>query len=632
MTERLVVEADLPVVRVDHAAVTDVARDLRSATGELERAGDSAVSAWAGIGRAFEVPGVTDALASALRSVPRRAAALADVGESVASELDAFAEAVATIRRSRKRLLEDIAELHARVLRLDGDGNSDVPPECRELNADLHDQASAARRGWTAAQATLTAALQTAAGWSSLLPGVDAVMSVPSLLVVPVDFAAVVERFTSASFLPLLAELSTGGARAVSAWRRHHRAEWDRHIAAIMSPSDVARWWGGLDAGQRTALVMGASAWIGNLNGVAYSDRGHANQHRLDTLLPKYRSQYSEMSARVGRGEPFTAAERAAYALLAERIAALRAIKATMARGTADAPRTIVSLTLGHPPLAAIAVGNMDTASRVTVDVPGMGNTVAQSMRGWTGGAENLYDAQRKAAQQVGADADVATVAWIGYDTPDMPPSGEVFASAKARAGARNLASFLDGVAGTRGWSGGQHTSVVAHSYGTTTATLATSTTPVSNLTLLASAGVDRSVPDVSAVDVPRGHVWASQATNDYIANVGRGSVETPGVHAGDGQPSTATGTRTQALQFPSQHPLNPVDTAWGARTFSSDAGTIRGTKYYGSDGHSATPATEAIERHDPVTERGYLDKDTSSLRNTAFTSLGYAPNGARNP
>ncbi|KQO63417.1 alpha/beta hydrolase [Curtobacterium sp. Leaf261] len=634
MTERLVVEADLPVVRVDPGAVTDVVRDLRTSTGELQRAGDSASSAWAGIGRAFEVPGVTDALASALQSVPRRAAALADVGESVASALDAFAEAVATLKRSRKRLLEDIAELHARVRRLegDGDGGGDVPPECRELNADLHDQASAARRGWTAAQATLTAALQTAAGGSSLLPGVGAAASVPSLLVAPVDFAAVVERFTSASFLPLLAELSRGGARAVSAWRRHHRAEWDRHIAATMSASDVARWWGGLDADQRTALVMGASGWIGSLNGVAYSDRGRANQHRLDVMLPKYRRQYEVMSARIGVGLPFTAVERAAYALLAERIAALAAIKATLADTRADRPRTVVSLTLGHPPLAAIAVGDLDAASQVTVNVPGMGNTVAQSTRGWVGGAENLWIEEQQAASALHIDDRVAVVAWIGYDTPDMPPSGEVLLSTKARAGATNLSAFLDGVSGTRGWSGGRHVSVVAHSYGTTTATLATSTTPVSNLTLLASAGVDRSIADADAVNVPRGHVWASQASNDYIANVGRGSVENAGVRAGHGQPNVATGTRSQTLKFWSEHPLNPVDDKWGARTFPSDAETINGAEYLGSDGHSATPATDAVDRHQPVTEHGYLDAGTSSVRNAAYTSLGYSPDGKKIP
>lgn len=630
MTERLVVEADLPTVRVDPGAVTDVARDLRTSTGELQRAGNSASSAWAGIGRAFEVPGVTDALASALRSVPRRAASLADVSGSVASELESFADAVATVKRSRKRLLEDIAELHARVRRMDGD--TEVPAECRELNADLHERVSAARRRWTEVQATLTTALQTAAGGSSLLPGVGAAASVPSLLVAPVDFAAVVERFTSASFLPLLAELSTGGARAVSAWRRRHRAEWDRNVAANTSASDIARWWAGLDAGQRTALVMGASGWIGNLNGVAYADRGRANQYRLDTWLPKYREQYEAMTARVGVGVPFTSAERAAYALLAERIAALAAIKATLADTRADRPRTVVSLTLGHPPLAAIAVGDLDAASQVTVNVPGMGNTVAQSTRGWVGGAENLWIEEQQAASALYIDDRVAVVAWIGYDTPDMPPSGEVLLSTKARAGATNLSAFLDGVSGTRGWSGGRHVSVVAHSYGTTTATLATSTTPVSNLTLLASAGVDRSVANADAVNVPRGHVWASQASNDYIANVGRGSVENAGVRAGHGQPNVATGTRSQTLKFWSEHPLNPVDDKWGARTFPSDAETINGAEYLGSDGHSATPATDAVDRHQPVTEHGYLDAGTSSVRNAAYTSLGYSPDGKKIP
>lgn len=198
--------------------------------------------------------------------------------------------------------------------------------------------------------------------------------------------------------------------------------------------------------------------------------------------------------------------------------------------------------------------------------------------------------------------------------------------------GARNLGAFLNGVSASRGWSGGEHLSVVGHSYGTTTATLATARTPVSNLTLLASAGVDTSLPSVSEVDVPRNHVWASQANDDYIANIGRGSLEVRGFERDGLQPSVVTRTRSQTLEFYSQHPLNPADEDWGARTFSADDETIDGTTYVGSDGHAATPATEALQNHESVRERGYLDSGTSPLRNTAYTSLGYTPDGKKIP
>nr|WP_254701106.1 alpha/beta hydrolase [Curtobacterium pusillum] len=315
---------------------------------------------------------------------------------------------------------------------------------------------------------------------------------------------------------------------------------------------------------------------------------------------------------------------------------ALEALNRTLLASTAAAPRTIVSLTLGHPPLAAVAIGDLDTARNITVNVPGMGNTVADSMEGWTGGADNLLGEQRRAAARQGADQNLATIAWMGYDTPDMPPSIDVLSSTKASAGAQNLSRFLSGVSDSRGWDGGSHLSVVAHSYGTTTATLAVAKTPVANLTLLASAGIDPHVPDVHAVDVPRGHVWASQSKKDLIANIGRGAVELPRLGFGGEQPiNTAnpfTSNRTFVLALPSAHTLNPSDPAWGARTFSSNDVNIGGESYVGSDGHGATPATEAALANKSVTAYGYLDVGTSSLRNTAYTSLGYTPAGKKIP
>ncbi|WP_439692619.1 alpha/beta hydrolase [Curtobacterium sp. SP.BCo] len=397
---------------------------------------------------------------------------------------------------------------------------------------------------------------------------------------------------------------------------------------------DVKAWWTGLDADERTALVTGLSTVVGNLGGVLYADRGRANQHTLDTELPPAQARYRELSGKVARNDELTPAERAEYSRLAEVVGSLEALDKTLLAGTASAPRTIVSLTLGHPPLAAVAVGDLDTASNVTVNVPGMGSTVADSMEAWTGGAENLLMEQRNVAARVKADQNVATVAWIGYDSPDMPPSVEVLGSAKAEVGARNLSTFLQDVSGTRGWNSGDHLSVVAHSYGTTTATLAAAKTPVDNLVLLASAGVDPRVPNVQAVDVPTGHVWASQASADFVANIGRGAVEVPRTAFGGDQPLNTgnpfTSTRSLVVSLPSTHPLNPGDGTWGARTFSSDTETIDGRKWRGSDDHGATPATEAAiageSREDG--DRGYLDAGTTPLRNTAYTSLGYTPEG----
>lgn len=632
MADRLISAADLPQIDADAETVSGAARSLREATGDIAHGSSAAELAWSGIGVVLDSPGATDQLPNALDVLDGQTTALTRAGLAVAGALETFTDDLTALKRSRKMLLADIEELRSRAAAKSPDG--DVPAEYEAQNDELHVHAARLATRWQSAQDELARALQrhTAAGpltGPMLATGFSAPPPPPL-----VDFRAVARSFEGAARLPLLAQLAAKGCEAVERWLQDHPAERQQLVQNPPKATPVRSWWDGLSATERTALVLGAPTLIGNLDGVRYADRGRANRHTLDVELPKARSRYAILSGRVGRGELLSGAEEAEYARLAGEIGALTSVQQAVRDGTPLAPRTIVSLTLGQPPLAAIAIGNMDTASRVTVAVPGMGNTVADSMRGWTGGAQNLYDAERAAANKVHIDANVATVAWMGYDTPAMPPSAQVMFSDKAKAGAANLSDFLSGVSDTRSWSGGEHLSVVAHSYGTTTATIATAKTPVSNMTLLASAGIDKSVPSAAALDVPHGHVWTSQAKSDYVANLGRGSVES-GMAAGHGdQPSTSgsTWTRSTLINVPSEHPLNPADADWGARTFSSNAERIDGDAYRGSDGHSATPEVEAGLAHQEPSELGYLDRETSSLRNTAYTSLGYTPSGKRIP
>lgn len=633
MSATLIDASALPAVSPTAGNVSDGASALLSATAGVRSAAGDATRAWAGIGSVLRSPGATDALPRAMDAVGRTASDLASAGAAVSAALEAFAVEVATVRKRRRALLADIEELRARVAASDSDDA--VPHEYRADNDDLHTRARRLRAEWEQAQDDLTRVIRSQVGdGSPFLPGLGGGMIAPPLVMT--DFGRVARNFGDALRLPLLKELAARGPQALEQWAAEHPDRARRLLDAPPDAETVKGWWNALSADERTALITGLSAVVGNLNGVLYADRGLANRHTLEVELPRARARYEELSARVARAEPLSVAERQEYAALAERVGALEALKRTLLASTAAAPRTIIALTLGHPPLAAVAVGNMDTATNVTVDVPGMGSSVAGSMEAWTGGAENLYNEQRKVAQQTGASRDVATVAWLGYEAPAMPLSTEVLRSTKAEAGARHLGDFLDGVAAARGWPHGEHLSVVAHSYGTTTATLAAAHTPVDNLVLLASAGVDPRVPNVGAVSVPEGHVWASQAKSDFTANVGRGAIEVPKPGFGGDQPISEANpfasNRTLVLPLPSTHPLNPGSDAWGARTFSSNDERVDGDDLPGSDGHGATPATEAALAGNPVTERGYLDAETSSIRNTAYTSLGYTPDGKKLP
>jgi hypothetical protein len=627
----LIDESALPTVTPTVAAVNDSATALRTSTDAVRQAAQAAQRSWSGIDGVLSSPGATDALSDAMSAATGPADGLATAAGSVATALETFADDLTTIRRTRRSLLADIEELRARVAASDSDDA--VPDEYRAANDDLHARASRLHTRWRTAQDDLAQAIRGQIGGAPrLFPTLGG-----SMLAAPfarIDFGAASRAFRDAGRLPLLAGLAAQGPDALRKWAADHPGEAQRLLDHPPSTDDVKAWWTGLDADDRTALVTGLSTVVGNLGGVLYADRGRANQHTLDTELPKAQARYRELSGKVFRNDELTPAERAEYARLSEIVGSLEALDKTLLAGTASAPRTIVSLTLGHPPLAAVAIGDLDTATNVTVNVPGMGNTVAESMQGWAGGAENLLMEQKNAAARAKADQNLATVAWIGYDTPEMPPSVDVLGSAKAEVGARNLSGFLEGVSGTRGWKDGNHLSVVAHSYGTTTATLAVAKTPVANLTLLASAGVDMRVPNVQAVDVPADHVWASQASKDYVANIGRGSVEAPGLGFGGDQPINTwnpfTANRSHVIALPSTHPLNPGDGVWGARTFSSDTQMIDGRVWHGSDGHGATPATEAAIKGESRKDEdhGYLDAGTTPLRNTAYTSLGYTPEG----
>lgn len=629
MTAALIDERALPTITPTSTAVCDAATALRTSTGAVRSSAADAQHSWSGIGTVLCSPGATDGLPDAMHGATRPAESLAVAAGAVATVLEAFGDEVASVRRTRRNLLADIEELRHRVAASASDDA--VSDEYRATNDDLHARARRLRTRWQTAQDDLAQAIRAQIGGTPLLfPTLSGgTLAAPFALI---DFDGASRAFRDAGRLPRLTRLAAEGPDALRKWAAANPGEAQRLLDHPPAATDVTAWWSALDADERTALVTGLSTVVGNLGGVRFADRGRANEYTLTTELPRAQARYRDLSGKVSRGQELTDAERAEYSRLAEVVGALEALDETLLAGTAAAPRSIVSLTLGHPPLAAVAIGDLDTASNVTVNVPGMGNTVARSMQAWAGGAENLLLQQRNVAARVEADSTVATIAWMGYDTPDMPPSIQVLDSKKAAAGARKLGSFLLDVSGTRGWTNGDHLAVVAHSYGTTTATLAVTKAPVANLTLLASAGIDPRVPNVHAVAVPSGHVWASQAQDDYIANIGRGAVELPRPGFGGDQPINTgnpfSANRSLAATLPSTHRLNPGEPYWGARTFSSNSETIDGVEWHGSDDHGATPATEARINGEPKKEYGYLDIGTTPLRNSAYTSLGYTPDG----
>ncbi len=261
-------------------------------------------------------------------------------------------------------------------------------------------------------------------------------------------------------------------------------------------PAVVATWWQSLTDTARYRLTVRMPAIIGNLAGVGFAARDKANR----TQLARDIAAALELSTY----HPFDE-------VAAQQLTALRAIESAL--GWKTVPRFLIELTDDEPPLAAIAVGDLDSARLVTFAVPGMG-TYSTDMQLWTRAAKNIYDSQGAA----GASGH-AVVAWIGYRTP--PVGMEATRDAYADRGAELLRRDILGLRAAR--SGGQQpvVAIVAHSYGATTAAKALrDDLDVRSFVMLGSAGVDKSVHTVS--DLAAQYVFSGEAVGDLEARWGR--------------------------------------------------------------------------------------------------------------
>ncbi|PZF33030.1 MULTISPECIES: alpha/beta hydrolase [unclassified Curtobacterium] len=162
--------------------------------------------------------------------------------------------------------------------------------------------------------------------------------------------------------------------------------------------------------------------------------------------------------------------------------------------------------------VAAVALGDLDTASNVTVNVPGAMTTL-DSMDEKVRAANGLLGTAWKHRRA----ESFAVVSWIGYRAPGVI---EVPGQDRAHAGGANLASFLDGIHDSRG-SAPQSLTVLGHSYGSTTAAEALAQTRyrVDALVTYGSVGfTDTTTPEHLNVD----HVYATEGSADRTAILGR--------------------------------------------------------------------------------------------------------------
>jgi ElaB/YqjD/DUF883 family membrane-anchored ribosome-binding protein len=359
-----------------------------------------------------------------------------------------------------------------------------------------------------------------------------------------------------------------------------------------LNPEAVNQWWSALSTGAQHALIMYAPRVIGNLEGVTYSARDRANRLALDQRIIDAEARAAAARSPMplfpppSEGQVIEWAKRAEAA--EEDAEALRKIRESLLATKDSVPRSLISLTDDHPPLAAVAIGDMDRATNVTFAIPGMGSSAAV-LPEWASVAQNVYTAQTNAD----SGNRHAIVAWVGYEAPPVPsfenPNLGVLHSGLAEEGGRRLDSALIGFNAT---NTNATLNVLAHSYGTTTASFALSDghAHVDTFVSVGSAGLPPTVD--SSTDLHADHVFAGQARGvsplsddegDAWAWIGR--------TAGD-------------------HPVNPMSVSFDAERFGVD-----------TEGSDLAPVLDHLASTE--TSNGYLDIGTESLRNVALATTG---------
>lgn len=262
-------------------------------------------------------------------------------------------------------------------------------------------------------------------------------------------------------------------------------------VEAEARAAAVARWAAGLGPGVLDVVAAEAPDLLGNLDGIPLSTRYAINQERVDAELARVTRQLSG------------AADPGSREALEARRAALTHLAGPGADGQA---RQLLAFDPAGDGKAVEVFGDLAAAHHAAVVVPGIQNTL-DNFRHTSDNASALQDrAQRIAAP----GQQVATIAWMGYDTPGYLDAAS---TVTARGAAPDLAAFLDG----QGLDEGVHTTLVAHSYGTVVAGHALAGgMRVDDAVLLGSPGIGvDSADDIRPSD---GDVYAIRTVDDPVS------------------------------------------------------------------------------------------------------------------
>lgn len=360
------------------------------------------------------------------------------------------------------------------------------------------------------------------------------------------------------------------------------------------SPADNKTWWDGLTQEQREEYQTLYPAEIGALDGIPSVVRDSSNRIVLDEAHAQVGSQFDALgpeppktvvtAAGVIRNPEWTVWEAMGGTRLRDQLKGMTAIQSRFDQTGVDnmPPAYLLGFDLKGNGHAVVANGDPDTADNTVVYVPG----TTSKLSGAHGDIERMTRLWKE-AHAMDASQSTSTVTWIGYDAPQSIVP-EAMERHWAYEGAPELNNFLDGLQTVQGGPDASHTTVIGHSYGSTTvgaASKAAGHFAADDIVVAGSPGM--LVGDASDLDVGKNHVWSEAAHDDLVPAGGKIA------HLGGYK--------------------------WGVQTFHGlpyDAGYIQ-----------TVPSDEAFGAHrmavDTGGHSGYWDQGSTSLYNQAAVVTG---------
>lgn len=307
--------------------------------------------------------------------------------------------------------------------------------------------------------------------------------------------------------------------RPVATWRAREDLKLLIEQVDDLTPAEraeeVRRWSSTRDDATLGMLALVEPDLVGNLEGFPYRSRYVANHMRVRTALEVEKKHLADMR-RITSPHGEWPEERHAAA----RIRTLKTMLAESEQILVFEPARYdpSGLLLDYEGTIAVVKGDLDEADYVATVAPGITNNL-----------ENFGNIVTRAANVQNKDADVATIAWTGYDTPGLDPS--MASEHKAEVGAERLKDFIEGLV----LDPKVELSIVAHSYGTlTTAKALQKGLDVDRVIFMGSPGLGDGVKTAADLKAPEHtRFYALDAPGDAVtetAGHGRNPAKMEGI------------------------------------------------------------------------------------------------------